>query len=106
MPANLSPATEGIAMNGIKWLRCTASSGQFKDELALHGRDYQEEEFSLFTARKFVKMTREPSVAEEVDALLQVVVLDKQGSLCLVRLPGQTLDNGSTITVRDEQLDD
>jgi hypothetical protein len=38
-------------MNGIKWLHCVASQGQFKDEYGVHGKDYENVVFSLFTLR-------------------------------------------------------
>jgi hypothetical protein len=93
-------------MKRTKWLICSASPGQFSDEVAVRGEDYQGNDFSLFTSRKFVHCDRTPTVDFEVSALLQAVVLDQRDSLYLIRLPGQTFDNGSTITVRAEQLED
>lgn len=93
-------------MNGIKWLTCFASSGQFNDEYAVHGADYEKNEFSLFAPRDYVRVVRSPAAKEEVPAHLQVAVLEQKGNLFLVKLPKQTFDNGWTITVREDQLED
>jgi len=93
-------------MNRTKWLTCRVSPGQFSDELGVRGHDHQNKEFSLFTSRRFVRCEKLPAAGEEVPGSLQAVVLDQQGTLCLIRLPGQTFDNGSTITVRSDQLED
>ena len=87
------------------WLACTASPGQFSNELAVRGHDYEGMEFSLFTARQFVQCPQALTPdSEEVDAFVRIDVLQEREGLCLVQLPGQTFDNGSTITVRRDQL--
>ena len=40
-----------------------------------------------------------------MDGWLSVEVLDREDALLLVRLPGQTFENGQTVTVRDSQVD-
>jgi hypothetical protein len=94
------------AMNGKKWLTCIVSPGQFRDEFAVSGEDYQGEEFSLFTSREFVKLERDPLDSQETPGYLQILVLEERGGLSLIRLPGQTFDNGSSVTVKNDQLTD
>jgi len=93
-------------MNRTRWLTCFASPGQFSDEYAIRGENYQGHEFSLFIPQRFVHCGRRPERDQEESALLQTIVLEQHGTLCLIRLPGQTFDNGSTITVRLDQLVD
>jgi len=93
-------------MNRTKWLICLASPGQFSDEVAIHGIDYAGNEFELFTSRRFVRFEHDPSSEKEVDARLQTVLLESKDNLCLIQLPGQTFDNGSSITVRADQLEE
>ncbi|MGI8980057.1 MAG: hypothetical protein ACR2FY_12610 [Pirellulaceae bacterium] len=92
-------------MNRMKWLMCNVSRGQFSDEFAVRGADYEGEEFSLFVRPKFLALTQPPSADDEVSGFLCVIELERRDGLCLIRLPGQTFENGSTITVRDEQLE-
>lgn len=88
------------------FLRCNASQGQFADELAISGKDHQGEEFSFFSHRQFVELDREPGGNESVPALLRVTQLASDGELALIRLPGQTLANGQTITVHRGELEE
>ena len=90
----------------LSWLRCEATLGQFADELVISGKDHSGEEFSLFAHRDFVQTEQAPHDGGSVPALLRVTELAKDGGLVLVRLPGQTLANGQTITVRGEELED
>jgi hypothetical protein len=92
-------------MNRTRWLDCIASPGQFRDEFAVHGKDFNGREFSLFVSRNFVKCQQEPAADDEVPARLQILLLDQRDELCLIRLPGNTFDNGSTITVYEYQLE-
>jgi hypothetical protein len=84
---------------------CLASPGQFSDEVAIQGKDFANNEFSLFAPRSFVYCEREPE-HEAVEARVQVQLLDQRDGLSLVRLPGRMFDNGSTVTVRADQLTD
>jgi len=91
-------------MNSTKWLNCSASQGQFREEVAIQGHDFNGHDFSLFTSRQFVRWEREPTNENEVPARLQILLIEKRDNLCLIRLPGRTFDNGSTVTVRHDQL--
>jgi len=88
----------------ILWLECKASEGQFQDEFAVHGKDFQGEEFSFFARRDLVNCKGEISQTNEVDALLEVTIIDQDNDLALVLLPGHTFGNGSTITVSMDDL--
>src|SRR5688572_27474307 len=87
-----------------KWLKCNASLGQFQDELAVSGTDFEGEIFSLFVAREFVDCYGGNPVGGSVEALLEAIPLQEKSGLVLVQLPGRTFGNGSTITVRTEEL--
>jgi hypothetical protein len=86
-------------------LRCMISTGQFSEEVAVSGQDYAGAQYSFFISRKFVEFEGEPARGCEVDGWLRVRVLDRKQDLVLVRLPGRTFENGSTITVHQTQLD-
>src|SRR5438477_12325952 len=85
------------------WLRCVASKGQFSTELAIVGKDYRGEEFSLFVERELVEPEGDPIVSR-VPALLRVKALDRADDLVLIRLPGETFNRGYTVTVKQDQL--
>jgi hypothetical protein len=87
-------------------LRCKASKGQFQSEVAISGAEYNGTEFSLFADLRFVECDILPEDGRPVDALLRVVELEREGSLVLISLPGQTLANGKTITVNAEALEE
>lgn len=87
------------------WLQCEATTGQFADELAISGKNHRGEEFSFFCHRRFVETEQEPQGSDVVSAHIRVTELAKDGELVLVRLPGQTLANGQTITVRRQELE-
>lgn len=76
------------------WLKCKILQGQFSEEFVVEGRDAKNVPFSLFS--------RDSDV--DTDGWIKVEVIAKTGELCLVRLPQQTLENGSTVTVRCEDL--
>ncbi|MCA9156367.1 MAG: hypothetical protein KDA38_16355 [Planctomycetales bacterium] len=83
----------------LRWMRCKASNGQFENEVAVSGTEHDGEPFSMFADRKFVESSCLLSDEEQVEALLQVEEIAREGQLVMVRLPGQTLANGHTITV-------
>ena len=87
------------------WLRCQASLGQFEDEFAISGNDHSGETFSFFTHREFVQAEESPGEQQSVNAVLRVTELANEGELVLIRLPGQTLANGQTLTVRRSELE-
>lgn len=90
-------------MGNVLYLKCKASKGQFSDEVAIRGKDFTGEDFSFFVNRDFVQTTDDPE-SGEVNACLSVIPIDSNAGLVLIRLPGQTFGNGSTITVREDDL--
>ena len=88
------------------WLRCEVSRGQFNNEVAVSGQTYDGRGFSLFISGEFVEVEHEGSIGadEPVNGYVRVDQLDRKGSLVLVKLPGQTFENGRTITVHEQQL--
>lgn len=90
-------------MGSKQWLSVTASLGQFSDEVAVCGTDYSGEEFSFFAQDQYVQ-TSENIAHGPKPAFLKVERLDQKGDLVLIRLPGFTFGNGSTITVKEEEL--
>lgn len=86
----------------MDWLRCEVSAGQFPTEAAIKGEDYSGEEFSLFVPRQCVRP--DAGLCDEwISGMVRVEILDARNNLSLVELPGKTFNNGSTITVRDDQ---
>jgi hypothetical protein len=83
---------------------CEASIGQFPGELAITGETSSGSVFSLFMPESRVRCDQTPSEGRAVEALLQVEIVDRQGSLFVIRLPRQTLENGQFVTVREDQL--
>jgi hypothetical protein len=83
-----------------KWLLCSVSPGQFPNEYAVSGTQYNGKGFSLFAPRETVSA---PSSGEG-DGFMKVDVVDSQGELVLVRLPAQTFENGQHITVSARML--
>lgn len=85
------------------WLRCSVGPGQFPDEFAVGGEKFDGRPFSLFAPRPTVQPPKQISSGE---GLLRVRVFERKGDLVLVKLPGQTFENGYFITVRTHQLVD
>lgn len=83
------------------WLRCTVTPGQFPDEYAVGGHQYNGKPFSLFAPAETVQ----PPPGGRGEGKLQVTVLERTGQMNLVRLPGQTFESGRYyVTVSDDQL--
>ncbi|WP_339910040.1 hypothetical protein [Symmachiella dynata] len=89
-------------MNKKMWLSCQVSPGQFSGELSVKGDTFDSEGFSLFSQREFVVYAE--GEAPPVNGWIEVAVLDTRDGLALVKLPGQTLENGTTITVSESEL--
>lgn len=90
----------------ITWLKCKVSPGQFSGEYAVSAIDHAGAEFSLFTADSNVEHEcEEIGEGSECKGRVRVVVLGEKGDLTLVRLPGRTFANGSTVTVRSDQIE-
>jgi hypothetical protein len=83
------------------WLRCSVSPGQFPDEYAIGGEKFDGRPFSLFAPLDTVQL---PVGVTSGEGLIRVTVSDRKGDLVLVRLPGQTFENGYFITVKADQL--
>jgi hypothetical protein len=86
-------------------LQCKISPGMFSGEVAVRGKTADGTEFSLFVPEDFVESEATPLTNVTVDGWLFVEVLAREGALLLVRLPGQTFENGHTITVRDSEIE-
>ena len=88
----------------MDWLRCEVSAGQFPAEAAIRGNDHNGEEFSLFVPLDRVRPDK--GLGDDwISGNVQVEVLDSRNDLYLVELPGETFNNGRTITVRKDQFD-
>jgi hypothetical protein len=86
-------------------LRCQISPGMFSGEVAVCGRTADGAEFSLFVPEEFVEFEAQGTTTEPVEGRVCVEVLAREGRLLLVRLPGQTFENGQTVTVRDSDVE-
>lgn len=87
------------------WLRCEVSSGQFGTEAAIRGQDYSGEGYSLFVPVAAVRPS-EGLGDDWINGEVLVEILQSRDGLSLVELPGQTFNNGRTITVRNDHLRD
>ena len=87
------------------FLRCRVSRGLFSGEAAVSGVSADGTEFSLFVGDDFVEFDAPPGASDAVEGWLRVTQLAEEGGLVLVRLPGQTFENGRTVTVRQAQLE-
>lgn len=88
----------------MDWLRCDVSAGQFPSEAAIRGRDFNDEEFSLFVPLQSVR-PGEGLGDTWMPGKVSVEILDSRGDLSLVELPGLTFNNGRTVTVRTDQIE-
>ena len=86
-------------------LRCQVSRGMFSGEVAVRSKTAYGIEFSLFVAEEFVEADLSATADAAVEGWLRVEVLAREGALMLVRLPGQTFENGQTVTVRDSEVE-
>jgi hypothetical protein len=89
-------------MGNTQWLRCRAVAGQFSDEFAISGKDYAGQEYFLFTEKANIFPY---PIEGEIDSFVRVEVIDSDGEFVLIKLPGQTLENGQTITVCRSELE-
>ena len=87
-------------------LACKISRGQFSEEFAVQGELFDGSGFSLFARESDLEFDVAPSEDEHVEGCIKVEALewDKARGLALVQLPGETLENGRTITVTIDQL--
>jgi len=88
------------------YLSCEAREGQFPGECAIKGTTYAGGGFSLFAPQELVELVSAPVTQEPVAAWLRVDVLDSDSHRALVRLPGQTFENGRTVTVSRERIEE
>ncbi|MBX3436261.1 MAG: hypothetical protein KF861_02140 [Planctomycetaceae bacterium] len=86
------------------WLRCNVSPGQFSGEYAVSGETHSGEGFSLFVCEDDIECRRFPVGDERVTGQMRVEILAEKGTLALVRLPRQSMENGETITVNRNDL--
>ena len=76
------------------FLRCQVSRGMFSGEVAVRGKTANGPEFSLFVPVELVEVDLSATATEAVEGWLRVEVLAREGALILIRLPGQTFENG------------
>lgn len=86
-------------------LRCKLYPGQFASEFAVHVRSSSGREYSLFADKIDITYQGEPTEENPSEGWIIVSVVQTQGSLCLIRLPQSTLENGQFITVPCSDLD-
>jgi hypothetical protein len=82
------------------WLKCRVSAGQFPNEYAVSGEQYNGLPYSLFAPSESVVA---PEIGEG-EGQIRVEILDKKAHLALVRLPAETFENGQLITVSAAEL--
>lgn len=77
------------------WLKCIVTDGQFQSEKAVRGEDHAGRGFSFFADKKCVSPSGDS---------VKVIILAEESERVLVKLPGQTFENGQTITVARSQF--
>lgn len=87
------------------WLSCWISPGQFSVEYAVSGETYNGVGFSLFASEDDVECDTPPFEGQRVQGWIRVKVLASEAGLLLVNLPQQTLENGQSVTVRADQVE-
>jgi hypothetical protein len=85
-------------------LRCQISVGQFNSECAVVVKSFNGKSYSLFAQKTDLAFSETPFDDTSVDGWIKVDVLKREDSLCLIRLPQTTLENGQFLTVRADQL--
>jgi hypothetical protein len=88
----------------IAEIRCRLYPGQFSSEYAVVVESFSGRAYSLFASRDHVANDREPTLDEPTDGWLRVKVLEPEGNNVLVQLPQSTLENGSYLAVRRDQV--
>jgi hypothetical protein len=88
----------------IAEIRCQLYPGQFSSEYAVVVESFSGRVYSLFASRRDVANDREPTLDEPTDGWLRVKVLEPEGNNVLVQLPQSTLENGSYLAVRRDQV--
>lgn len=86
------------------WLQCELATGQLQGEVAVRGTDFSGEEFALFAPAGEAQADSGEIERDWKPGLVRVELLDADDGHSLIYLPGQTLENGQTITVRSDQL--
>ena len=76
-------------------LKGELSPGMFPDEQLVTVRDHQGEYFTLIISSNNVLP----------DGAILVRLVDKEGDVALVRLPGELLDSGRLLSVRQSELE-
>src|SRR4051812_34900906 len=89
----------------MAWLKCKVTAGQFSSEYVIQGKEADGAAYSAFVPSQFIRCTEEPTKGRLVDGCVSVKIVDESGELRLVRLPRQTLENGQSITVTEDQLE-
>jgi len=87
------------------WLSCKISLGQFTGEYAIRGILFDGTEFSLFAEKNDLKFPEEPTTGSTVDGRIRVIRGPIKDNFVLVTLPQPTFENGQTITVRTDQVE-
>ena len=77
------------------WLKCELSNGMFPDENGVYFKDVSNQEVSLFCYKDLV---------DEKSATLKVKILNEKGDSYDVRLPVDTFNGFSIVTVNKCQL--
>ena len=85
------------------WLNCEVSEGMFTSEYAVAANQYDGRRFSLFASREDVRVQNQPN-GSSVPGTLRVIPIKTKEDLVLVALPQPSLEAGSRVTVKTDQL--
>ena len=90
-------------MNMIKWLECEVSKGMFTSEYAVAANQYDGRRFSLFASGEDVRVQNQPN-GSPIPGSLRVTPIKTKENLVLVALPQPSLEAGSRVTVKTDQI--
>jgi len=85
-------------------IRCRLYTGQFSSEYAVIVESVSGRTYSLFAHQDDVANDGEPTLDEPTDGWLRVKILKPEGNNVLVQLPQSTIENGSYLAVRRDQM--
>jgi len=85
-------------------IRCKVFPGQFSNEYAVECVDANRKNFSLFAPANQVESDELPTRDKAVDGWLNVTLWETSGDVAVVRLPRESFESCSFVTVNFSQF--
>jgi hypothetical protein len=86
------------------FLKCLVGKGLFTGEYAVQGIAADGTGFSLFVADEYLDGELPTTDDCNVDGWIAIDIIERKGDLALVRLPGETFENGRFVTVNCQEI--